>query len=92
MIPVDGTVDLCKGTFRRFCDVAKVAYPSHIAATLRSTWNRWKTDDIILAAKATPRRKRKVSDELAKQAADTFCAGYTLKTHWVPYSDYKEVS
>jgi hypothetical protein len=67
------------------------ALPRNLPQYLHRVWRRWQRGDIRLPTRATPQRKKNISDEEAKQAAIAFGEGYGEKWGDLAFSSVQEV-
>lgn len=65
--------------------------PSHLRRFIQGVWNRYCNGDIIMKKHATHRRKRKVSDDVARRAAAMFLEGTQGMSAWRPFFNATEV-
>lgn len=65
--------------------------PSHLRRFIQGVWNRYCNGDIIMKKHATHRRKRKVSDDVARQAAAMLLEGTQGMSEWRPFFNAKDV-
>jgi hypothetical protein len=87
----------CDGDMRqaaaRFRNISKERpYPTHLKRFIQRVWDRYKSGDIKVAMRATPKRTKKISDELAEQASALFLQGVQGRSGRRPAGSAMQVS